>query len=275
MEREAIFAIFPKNPSHPIVRKSLTFLICLICASTAFAQRECTLQSAYPLFVRCERFAYEDGFLLLARVDSVRGKHCAAAAIDANIGYFQYLLSHFSSEVDEQAVLEERDSVRMQAAYIAALRQAGRFDSLMTDYSRKVLSHAAPKDTVREKVMLDIAVKYFSIRKITPDGHYAAKVCAGLNDIVATEPVRRPHVEAFCFAAILAHYEGPRHSMRKEMTDAVRELYAINFGIDPAERLLRAQGALYMLMRQNPALKVMLWEEYRARADYLPFVLVP
>lgn len=254
------------------------YLFCLLCmctASAAFTQGDCTIQSAYPLFVHGERFAYANDFLLIKRVDSVQTKHCAAAAINANLGYFQFLLNHYTPEIDEQAVLAVEDSVRMQDAFVAALKKADKFDSLMTDYARKVLSQTTTKDSIREKVMLDFAVKYFSIRKITPEGNYAAKVCAGLNDIVATEPVRRPHLEAFCFAAILAHYDGPRYSMLREMMAAVRELYALNFGIDPAERLLRAQGALYLLMRQNPALKAMLWEEYRARAAYLPFVLVP
>ena len=60
-----------------------------------------------------------------------------------------------------------------------------------------------------------------------------------------------------------------------EMTKAVRELYTLNMGIDMEERLLRAQGALYILMRNNPVLLAMLQAEYAARAEYLPFVWLP
>lgn len=257
------------------MRKFLLFLFCLLSACAAFPQADCSIQSAYPLFVGAKRIAYQDGFLLIKNVDSVRGKHCAGVAINTNLKYFQFLLNHYTEKEMDSVVLLAKDSVALQAGLVKGLRKAEVFDSLMTDYSRKVLSHTQAKDSIPEKIMLDFAVKYFSIRKITPDGYYAAKVCAGLNDIEATEPMRRPHLEAFCFAAIQTHYDGPRYSMLKEMTVAVKELYALNFGIDPSARLLRAQGALYLLMRQNPALKAMLWEEYKVRAAYLPFVLVP
>jgi hypothetical protein len=258
-----------------ILRKTFLLLWLSAILHLAQGQSRCTLQSAYADFLSVEQFAYRDGFMLSKRVNALRTDHCAATAINANIGYFRYLVTHFSAEVDDSLLLGIADSLERHAAFCKAMRKATTLDLLMEDYNAKVLQHRMPKDSIPEHVLMDFAVKFFSIRKITPEGNYAAKVCAGLNDIVATEAVRMPHVEAFCFSAILKHYDGTTFNMQKEMIDAVRQLYRLNLGIDLQERLLRAQGALYMLMVRNDRLKAMLYAEYAERADGLPFVLVP
>lgn len=53
----------------------------------------------------------------------------------------------------------------------------------------------------------------------------------------------------------------------------MEELYEINLGIENNDRLLRAQGALYMFMRNNEVLKELLLFEYENKKEYLPFVL--
>ena len=52
-----------------------------------------------------------------------------------------------------------------------------------------------------------------------------------------------------------------------------KELYKINLGIENDDRLLRAQGAMYMFMRNNEILKELLLFEYENKKEYLPFVL--
>jgi len=54
----------------------------------------------------------------------------------------------------------------------------------------------------------------------------------------------------------------------------VKEVYKINLGIDTDDRLLRAQGALYMYMRKNKALTELLLSEYKKRKEFLPFVIL-
>ena len=235
----------------------------------------CRVQVLYERSVHVERYVEGETKLLIRRVDSLVGRGCAVQAWNANLGYFQYLASHFTQGIDDARLLLIPDSLRLQRAYRKALRQDSTFDALMEEYNAKALAHSQPKDSISTKVMLDFAVKYFSIRKITPEGHYAVKICAGLNDILKTEPLRRPHLEAFCFSAILKHAHGSTYPLMAEMTKAVRELYTLNMGIDLEERLLRAQGALYILMRNNPVLLAMLQAEYAARAEYLPFVWLP
>jgi len=122
--------------------------------------------------------------------------------------------------------------------------------------------------------LLNVAVKYFSILKVNEEGHYVGKVCVGLNDIKKTEPVRKPFVEAFSFSSIMTHYQGEEFSMYDEFVKALKELYTVNLGIDKDEKLLRAQGAIFMLMRNSENLKIMLKTEYERQKEFLPFILI-
>ncbi|MEX2594527.1 MAG: hypothetical protein WD426_17285 [Anditalea sp.] len=75
------------------------------------------------------------------------------------------------------------------------------------------------------------------------------------------------------FSSILKNYKGKEFSMNKEFGNSLKELYKVNLGIDPEEKLLRAQGAMYFLMRNNNNLKLMIKSEYERNKNYLPFVL--
>lgn len=255
--------------------RSLLIVLFLSAVSPAFGQQLCSIQVLYERCMHAERFSTGEKDILIKRVTPIAKRACAAKAFNANIEYFQYLVNHFTPEIDEAALLRIPDSLRLQRAYRKALRQSTTLNTLLDEYAAKVLFKNQPKDSIKNNVLLDFAVKYFSLRKITPEGYYAAKICAGLNDIVATEPKRMPHIEAFCFSMVFLHAQGTEYPLMAEMTKAVRELYTLNLGIDPAERLLRAQGALYILMRNNPVLQAMLKAEYAARAEYLPFVVIP
>ncbi|MBK6525094.1 MAG: hypothetical protein IPG07_05770 [Crocinitomicaceae bacterium] len=61
--------------------------------------------------------------------------------------------------------------------------------------------------------------------------------------------------------------------MYDEFVKAIKELYKVNLGIDREEKLLRAQGAMYLLMRNSENLNKMLASEYESNKDYLPFIL--
>ncbi|MBK9593483.1 MAG: hypothetical protein IPO32_18950 [Crocinitomicaceae bacterium] len=94
-----------------------------------------------------------------------------------------------------------------------------------------------------------------------------------MNDIKKTEKERKPFIEAFCFSSILEHYQSEEYSMYDEFVKAIKELYKVNLGIDREEKLLRAQGAMYLLMRNSENLNKMLASEYESNKDYLPFIL--
>jgi hypothetical protein len=143
----------------------------------------------------------------------------------------------------------------------------------MSDLVAKTIEKSIPKDSISMDKLLNVAVKYFSILKITEDGYYAGKVCTGLNDIKKTEKVRKPQLEAFCFSSIMKYYQGTEFNMYDEFVKSIKELYKINLGVDRSERLLRAQGAMYFLMRNSENLKKMLRSEYELNKVILPFAL--
>jgi hypothetical protein len=143
----------------------------------------------------------------------------------------------------------------------------------MIDYSAKVFQKNKQKDSITVDYMMNIAVKYFSIMKINEAGDYVGKVCVGLNDIKKTEKKRSAFIEAFCFSTIFKHYQGKEFNMYDKFVSGIKALYTLNLGIDTTERLLRAQGAMYMYMSQNKNLKKMLLFEYAKNKEILPFIL--
>ena len=121
--------------------------------------------------------------------------------------------------------------------------------------------------------MLELAVKFFSVITINKDGAYSVKVCTGMNDIRKTEKIRKPLLEAFCFSSVAKNYHGEKFNMMDEMVKSAKQLYKVNLGVDENERLLRAQGAMYFLMRSDENLIKMLRSEYELNKDNLPFIL--
>ena len=121
--------------------------------------------------------------------------------------------------------------------------------------------------------VLNVAVKYFSVLGLTEEGNYRVKVCVGAQDIKNTEPIRKPFLEAFCFSSVLKNLQHPEFDLLNSFYDVVRDLYNLNLGVDPEEKILRAQGAVFMTMSQNEALKAALQQEYDSRKKDLPFIM--
>jgi hypothetical protein len=165
------------------------------------------------------------------------------------------------------------DSVAIRNRFFNDLKKDSLFNSVMTDLVNKTIDKKIPKDTISMDKLLNVAVKYFSIMRLTDEGHYVGKVCVGLNDIKKTESERKPFIEAFSFSSILKHYQSEEYSMYDEFVKTIKELYKVNLGIDKDEKLLRAQGAMFLLMRNNENLKKMLKSEYEKQKDYLPFLI--
>ncbi len=128
-------------------------------------------------------------------------------------------------------------------------------------------------DIISINTLQNIAVKYFYIYNINKSGDYIGKLCGGFNGVAQTEPKRKPFVKAFCFNAIANHYQGKTYNMYNEFVKGIKELYTINLGVDKEERLLRAQGAMYMFMKNNNKLKELLLFEFENKKEYLPFIL--
>jgi hypothetical protein len=119
------------------------------------------------------------------------------------------------------------------------------------------------------------AVKFFSIY-LNEDGNYKGKICVGNELIIQNlHKVRHPQVEAFCFSSIFKHLlsKDKKYDFVDEWKTAVIDIASVSLGVDEDEMILRAQGALFLLMKNNENLQNMLLEEYELNKDVLPFYL--
>lgn len=182
--------------------------------------------------------------------------------------------THFSDNSNDEKLMAITDTGELQNEFIKSLENDSKFNSVMNKLTNKVTdkSNYIP-DTVSVDELLNIAAKYFAIIKINKDGNYVGKVCTGINGLKQTEKERKPQIEAFCFSTILNNFQGEQFNMYNEFVKGIKELYKINLGIENNDKLLRAQGAMYMFMRNNETLKELLLFEYENKKEYLPFVL--
>lgn len=251
----------------------LTAITISIITTQAIGQNNCDLVNHYENFISIKKSSNDGKDYLVKAVNRTEVKSCYSDFVNNNIMFIDYLLTNFSSNANYENLILLTDSTTLKKAYFTDLKNDSVFNSVMGELVSKTVNKDVPKDTVTMDALLNIAVKYFSILRITNDGNYVGKVCVGLNDIKKTESQRNPFVEAFSFVSILNHYQSEEFNMNEEFIKAIKELYKVNLGIDKNEKLLRAQGAIFLLMRNNENLKRMLQAEYEKHKNYLPFIL--
>lgn len=252
--------------------KKIAVFLLIFWSFEAYAQKDCDLLSNYDDFIKIKKY---DTYLVHQVIKSTK-KACHTDIINQNKTFFNYILTNFSFSPHLSKTLPaiaEKDSALLQKTYIQELKTDTTFNRLMAEYVGKAIKKNKLKDTITSDYLMNIAVKYFSVMKINENDDFVGKVCVGLNDIKKTEKNRNAFVEAFCFSAIFRHYQSEEFNMYEEFVKALKELYKVNLGVEKSERLLRAQGGIYMLMRHNEMLKKMLYTEYERGKDYLPFIL--
>ena len=233
----------------------------------------CNIISHYSDFIKISRKSYDGKEYLSQDIVETPSTNCFAPVTN-NTMYINYILTNYSfSQSYSDGLQNIKDSILLQKQYIDFLQKDTIFNHLMIELISKTINKTLPKDSITMDKMLDMAVKYFSIVGINKDGNYQAKVCTGMNDIKKTEKIKQPLLEAFCFSSIFKNYHGEEFNMMDEMVKSAKQLYKINLGIDVNERLLRAQGAMYFLMRSDDNLIKMLRSEYEANKEILPFIL--
>ncbi len=255
--------------------KQLLFLLAIsVFTINSFSQPHCNIEKEYGKIFKIKKYKYEESEYLYKEVKKIDDQSCFSKLINNNNQYISYLLTHFSDNSNYEALMSISDSIELQNKFIKHLENDTLFNKVMHKLTKKITDKANYiPDTVSIDELLNIAVKYFSIIKINKDGYYIGKVCAGINGLKQTEKERQPQIEAFCFTTILSNYQAGEYNLHNEFVKGIKELYKINLGIDPKERLLRAQGAMYMFMRNNEKLKQALLDEYDNKKEYLPFVL--
>ncbi|MDM1380535.1 hypothetical protein [Myroides marinus] len=189
--------------------------------------------------------------------------------------FWDYLLVNYTEPEHYKSLKHINDTVALQRAYIPLVTKDASFVPLVTDYVDKVVVKTVARDTVSMNEIVNIAVKFFSITRITEKGEYVGKICVGVNDIKNTETKRKPHIEAFAFNAIRKNLENKQYNLHPYFIDAITKIYALNLGVNNEDRLLRAQGALFIQMLQSDQLIKLLEDEYNSDKDILPFILKP
>lgn len=71
--------------------------------------------------------------------------------------------------------------------------------------------------------------------------------------------------------SVFKNLSSEQYHLYEDFANFVRAIYTFNLGTENNEKLLRAQGALFMAMRKNSKLKEMLIDEYSEKKDFLPF----
>lgn len=256
------------------MKRKITLLFASFFALSGYSQMSCSIQDQFASIFKIQKIEHAETKYLYRSVQELDSGACFHELVNQNRSYIEYLLTHFSDNSNNDSLLAIGDSSLLQKAFISTLQEDSLFNELL-----KQLEHAsfnAPdleRDTISMNELLNIAVKYFSIHRINRDGYYVGKVCSGINGIERTETYRQPHIEAFCFSSILHNIQGEQFSMYSEFLKGLKQLYTLNLGVDDTERLLRAQGAMYMIMRNNDNLKQILRLEYEKKKQFLPFVL--
>jgi len=256
------------------MKRLLLILTIGLSTVTSFSQTVCTIENEYQHIFKIEKQKHRGLEYLVKTVNEIDTNSCFSDLINNNGQYIDYLRTNFSDNSNYATLMGISDTIELQNGFIKSLENDSLFNSEMNKLTKKITdkSNYIP-DTISIDDLLNIAVKYFSIIKINEDGYYVGKVCAGINGLKETEKERTPQVEAFCFASILNNYQGEQYNMYNEFVKGIKELYKINLAIDSDARLLRAQGAMYMFMRNNEKLKELLLYEYENKKDYLPFVM--
>jgi len=192
-----------------------------------------------------------------------------------NKSYIDYIFTNFrSKEIKKGGVIDkELEKENIFKDYKEQLKN----DTLFVNTLQRILDNSVKNIEDRPSydfdTMLDIATKFIKITGINEQGNYTLKVCVGINDLERTQSKRYADVEAFSFLAILNNYYDKSNPLKDEIVKEFHKIVPLNMGIQKEERILRAQGALMVLMYQNESFKQALLKEYEEKKYILPFTI--
>ncbi|MFK8044637.1 MAG: hypothetical protein AB8B72_04030 [Crocinitomicaceae bacterium] len=256
------------------MRLSILLLI-LLTSISALSQNSCSMVDQYEKIFTAKLQTFNEKTFVTKRVNKLKEGECYAKFVNENEWYIDYLKGNFSSYKKDTILLEIKDSTELQKQFISNLKKDTTFNSILKKVEEKINK---PKTFVSDTISLDqlmnYAVKFFLITGINENGHYLGQVCGGHNGLRFTNETRNPHVEAFCFATIFENYDGKLYSMQAELINGIKEVIKVKLGTNIDDRLLRAQGALFLVMKNNKTLKKLLLKTYKKKREYLPFVIL-
>jgi len=234
---------------------------------------QCEYNGEIDQIFQAKIYVTEDGSKKLMReVARVDVSKCYAKAVNTMPIYFDYLMNNFSDKEVYKDIDLDLDSAKFQEAFKSALNKDEQLKGKLDEHFKKLYGQL-PKDTVLFAELQDVAVKFFTVKDINENGYYVGKVCTGVNLMEKTLPERMPFEEAMAFTAILGDLKFQHSAMMTNFEANMKELYNLKLGIDEEERLLRAQGVMMHMMKQDAQLSGILAYFYAKHLNVLPFVL--
>lgn len=166
--------------------------------------------------------------------------------------YLGYLYAHFRKNKN---ILEPiNDGNRIEEAF-EQYRNEVKKDTLLVNTLQRIselsLKPIEEKPVYSFTKILDFATKFIKITGTTEKDNYTVRVCSGHTNLSETEEERLADIEAFCFVTILKAFAIKDGPLQKEVYKEFAKIVPLSMGIDRNDRLLRAQGAFFVLMYQN------------------------
>ncbi len=251
------------------MNKKLIFVFLLTFITSLLSANESILDKLDRIF-KVEKLNYKGNTYITKNVNKLPEKDPFANLVNNNTLYLDYLLVNYSKHIENNKLLKIKDMKKLNNKFIQELKKDEKFIKLLKEFEYYYLNNNEKRKTeISFDKFLNLSTKFFAVTKII-NNKYSVHICVGLNLIKETENERLPHVEAFLFNTIQNQMK-ENNKFVNELYKNIKKLYKINFGSDNKKRLLRAQGALLMLMFENKELKNIIISEYKKYEKYLPF----
>lgn len=254
--------------------KSFFLIIALIISNEIYSQSSCDFKEYYLDFLAIEIMTFDNENVIILTTKEPPEDFCYYDLFKEKL-YLNYIVkSQINYGNYEEDLLKAKNQDQLNAKLIAILKEENQFNELLQEYIDKTLFDK-PKDTVTINQMLDYAVKFFTVN-VDEEMKYRGKICvSGMQDIEKLHALRLPHIEAFSFSTIFKHLGSDDNdkNMMYQWREAVTNISRTTLGNDTKDLNLRAQGALYILMKNNKHLSDLLIEEYELNKEILPFYL--
>lgn len=187
--------------------------------------------------------------------------------------YIGYLFTNFKDKSNQEG--QFKVNTNNPDLDFKLYREKLKNDSLFIETLHKIsINSEKPIDekrTYKFNDVMDIASNFVMIDKVTSQGNYGIKICTGINALEKTQPKRYADIEAFCFNAIYDYFQKNKSTFSDLVKEQIITISKLELGVDEQERILRAQGALMILMFNNERFRNVIISDYEQHKDILPF----
>lgn len=252
----------------------LVFLVQPVSAKNELSKKE--IRKMYSELFEVQAYPFKDRILFGTNTSKVPDDHMLSDFLKENGSNINYLLSHIIDKSGKLSTLTpyKDDPKKMHIHFIKIIKEnpifIQYFETLlfnyMTSIGKGIDDHLVDQENIPMDMVVDCMAKFIYINKIMPGNKYGGKFCVGINGIQETIKDRNFHIEAFCFNTLFNNFK----TIIPIFQTTVNNIKKLKLGIKEEDRLLRAQGAMYLAISQNPGIRELLKNEYRKRKAYLP-----